>query len=34
MYGLLNMMTDNLYIRAKNLDDEALIGLLVLNATN
>jgi hypothetical protein len=34
MYGLLNMQTDNLYLRAKDLDDESVVGLLVLNATN
>jgi len=34
MYGLLNMLADTLYIRAKDLDDESITGLLVLNATN
>lgn len=34
MYGLLNKKSDNLFFKAKNLSDEALIGLVVLNATN
>ncbi len=31
MYGLLNKKSDNLVFRAKNLVDENLLGLLVLN---
>lgn len=34
MYGLLNKKSDNLVFRSKNISDEALIGLIVLNATN
>lgn len=34
MYGLLNKMTDNLFIRAKDLTNDTLVGMLVLNATN
>ena len=34
MYGLLNKMTDNLFIRAKDLTNVTLVGMLVLNATN
>lgn len=34
MYGLLNKKSDNLVFRVKNLSDESLVGLVVLNATN
>lgn len=34
MYGLLNKKSDNLVFRAKNLSDEVLVGLVVLNTTN
>lgn len=34
MYGLLNKKSDNLVFRCKNLSDEWLVGLVVLNTTN
>lgn len=34
MYGLLNKKSDNLMFRCKNVSDEALVGLVVLNTTN
>jgi hypothetical protein len=34
MYGLLNKKSDNLVFKCKNISDEALVGLVVLNATN
>jgi hypothetical protein len=34
MYGLLNKKSDNLVFRCKNISDESLVGLVVLNSTN
>ena len=34
MYGLLNKKSDNLVFRCKNVSDEELVGMLVLNSTN
>lgn len=34
MYGWFNMQTNNFYLSAKGLDDESVVELIVLNATN
>ena len=34
MYGLLNKRSDNLVFRCKNISNESLVGMLVLNHTN